>query len=1155
MQYLFVYYVTSTTFNDPKIIAVYESETEFKPGVSYFDKDVLQFKNQEKVTLPFNKIGSTKIQNREIKDKNDFAQTYQNINDNTIIKKIDNVDDNYIILFSIYNSNDSSHVTSYCTKGSIYFKQTEIVSTEEIIQMNNDSDINDTCIKKLYKIVANTPVNIQIVETNKKKQNPNQQAIDKYYLYFNSISPDSLVQTLRTKISNIQIKELLEDIIQYLYIDISIRQDSDIANYSKLYSEIYNFYKSSNNKAVEFGKEYFSYKGLKINKLTEKISNITDAQKKYDNHALFVIHIADFDHFLDYLKNNKSPLQTLANDIYNKNKNRTLKEKTKEQLNNIKAKIESETTSIYTYLKISNFESTNNAKGKIPSSNRFLMQPFGKDMDMIQIGYFSINKPLYAKKTDGTIEKLFEYNDNGQVLKYKTKTETKTYTHDKYIFGPFNNIFKENDSIDFVVSELDGLYNKITSGKPVVLMGYGASGSGKTSTLIYFNKNGQPGILVKLCNKLATDGKYIQLEVKCVEMFEPYYFDESNSHFKKINNTVQTKDPDTFTFNYNNNNFKLNAEQKYKIRHQYRVGESEKTFANQTNLGDVIAYLIDEDRLVKATTNNPNSSRSHVLCFLKLTKKVGDKEEHAYIIICDLAGVENQFKCQDSKELEKFFNIKKDNSEDKFYKGEFDKDGKFDVLYGGNPDTYNTDDKTSITDSFKSQYFDFTVTSIINFYKKNGMFKSLLKDINYEQIETNDDYNIKNLKKKKFKRMQNFVTNIIEMLMIFLFVDDPKNYNLIVSENKSLIDKLSELQTNIIITNNTQYFEKMNNSSNVFEEPLNDKTFLNNNTFLNMIFNNQDKIQKYHENYVNLRHMLLKPDVERETLNQELNKKTNRGGQIKYAMNDTERYVQNYSEIATDLNNAKSVILRIGLLFINKIKECLLYNRVIKSACDHRLTEGNFINTSLQELTSDILKVVDHKNMGNPYFVPRLNLDCMSSYCSSKKSCFELPLIQDQNIKSVILSEIKKGIGKTYADDNAFYADVELCVFCIFNHSRLANNPPPVPYIDINELKQYFYQNYDNKDFQASIYKEKVSNAYNKARLSFILESDLQPLNALSKIQINNEGVTIEIYNQIHVLITKIDNTNAVSAIGTIEFLDRISKSNTINNVCLQSNV
>ena len=47
---------------------------------------------------------------------------------------------------------------------------------------------------------------------------------------------------------------------------------------------------------------------------------------------------------------------------------------------------------------------------------------------------------------------------------------------------------------------------------------------------------------------------------------------------------------------------------------------TEKQFEQYESLAKVIIYLIDTDRHVKATTNNPNSSRSHSLIFVNLNQ-------------------------------------------------------------------------------------------------------------------------------------------------------------------------------------------------------------------------------------------------------------------------------------------------------------------------------------------------------------------------------------------------------------------------------------------------------------------------------------------------------------------------------------------------------
>jgi hypothetical protein len=67
--------------------------------------------------------------------------------------------------------------------------------------------------------------------------------------------------------------------------------------------------------------------------------------------------------------------------------------------------------------------------------------------------------------------------------------------HDFY-FGPFTQVYTADQSALDITNDtyfIEGVENKLRNGKPVCIIGYGASGSGKTSTLVYLSyyKNNQ----------------------------------------------------------------------------------------------------------------------------------------------------------------------------------------------------------------------------------------------------------------------------------------------------------------------------------------------------------------------------------------------------------------------------------------------------------------------------------------------------------------------------------------------------------------------------------------------------------------------------------------------------------------------------------------
>jgi len=144
-------------------------------------------------------------------------------------------------------------------------------------------------------------------------------------------------------------------------------------------------------------------------------------------------------------------------------------------------------------------------------------------------------------------------------------------------------------------------------------------------------------------------------------------------------------------------------------------------------------------------------------------------------------------------------------------------------------------------------------------------------------------------------------------------------------------------------------------------------------------------------------------------------------------------------------------------VLINKIKDCTLYNKIIKQACEHRVTEGTYINDSLHKLSTDIINIISFKNLNTVYYVPSFVDKCLPTYCPSQSTCFSMTTKKSEpQIESTILISIYEYLndGKKYdiiAERDTvikFYNDIEICVFCVFNWSRSANNPPPVPYVD-----------------------------------------------------------------------------------------------------------
>ena len=110
--------------------------------------------------------------------------------------------------------------------------------------------------------------------------------------------------------------------------------------------------------------------------------------------------------------------------------------------------------------------------------------------------------------------------------------------------------------------------------------------------------------------------------------------------------------------------FAMTDDEYKKVVHQYRFNEQE--IQNQTdgesglrNMGEVIVNMVDKDRLVKATPNNPQSSRNHTVVYIQLEAEATgeDEKKKAFLFVGDFAGVENSFACDDIETIKKFANM------------------------------------------------------------------------------------------------------------------------------------------------------------------------------------------------------------------------------------------------------------------------------------------------------------------------------------------------------------------------------------------------------------------------------------------------------------------------------------------------------------------
>jgi len=1105
---IFLFIVVHTLNNNnqitAKIVNVFESlgrkneqntfQNGFKLGRTYGKEDEFDFtlNDTNYITVETEK---TLVQSKIKKQENFEINRNHAFNQYTDFEQLVEIKENQCIFFYEYDVDEVKQGTYY-TKGSIFKYKNGIGSTASIQKLDDYKYDNFELIKEIIlednvfkKIVPNKPVastsrqpsrQPSRVSTTKKLGDGDPDSLtvqlqkkceDVIILYANAILPDVLFQIIEKKGLSIKPNVILKSIINQLYIDISApKVVSEFQLYNELYDEINMYYRDKNQLDSkkynnELKKELTQFESLKINKY---INLMNETRKKMNigttyEDVYFSMHIVDFLDFLDFRKrfekdeNMEKLIIKILDNSFVKNTSKVLPLIS----DDIKLKLEETTQGVYTYLKISNFQE-GNSNFNSPYNQRFNIKLNFFDERSIIMEYSNINFGFYNKNTSVNLTKIKKVRDNRITLKtefdqktqkFKELREIEKIDYDgKYTFGNFNKVFNPRYTVKDIANELSPLVDKVANGKPLFLMGWGASGSGKTSTLISLVKKNEPGILIYLCNALAKLG-YTRVTLECKEFFKPYYEDEKYPVLQDGSLLVKSG-PFNFVYDGNekedSNMFKLAAKVDHKSKHVYRTKEETKVFEANENIGNVVKFLIDDDRLVKATTNNPNSSRSHVLCFLKFAK---DDKKEANIIIGDLAGVENKFDCANPTEISKFFNIKRDGTNERFYKNEITDDGKVDAIYGGNPQELG-EDKSSFQTSLGQSFFVFDPENILKLYKYDNT-----EDSKFGQI--------------KFKSREAAIKLFVNQILFFV----EKDLN---------IDNLNQRVL-------TMDKSKIDNAQIPFD--------INNNVLTSTIRKMIHGSSKTYEN----------APVDKKTFNSVWNKKN------------------------------------VDIL-LNKIKDSILYNKVISNVCEHRVVEGSFINESLNNLSKDIVNIINFKNKDMIYYVPSFQDSCLPAYCPTKKMCFTTDK-NDFDIQSVIMKEIYKYIG---GDKETFYEKIEFCVFCVFNWSRTANNPPPVAYVDINYFKQMIYSG-DQATFNMEEFKKEL-----QARIKHLEQYNFSPggLKVLREINgIVNVKQTIDdkTKENIKEKLSIIDNTNATTSVGTIEFIDKISKLNSISNSCFNN--
>ena len=251
-----------------------------------------------------------------------------------------------------------------------------------------------------------------------------------------------------------------------------------------------------------------------------------------------------------------------------------------------------------------------------------------------------------------------------------------------------------------------------------------------------------------------------------------------------------------------------------------------------------------------------------------------------------------------------------------------------------------------------------------------------------------------------------------------------------------------------------------------------------------------------------------------------------------------------------------------------------------QKVCEQRVDEGIFINSTLRELRRNILEIMIEKTKDCIYYSPPFFSDCLPNYCPTFNNCFAFnsaitPAANVQTPSSLIINwayqQYKQNSGKAQLRVDEFYKSMLICVFCVMDVSLERNNPPVAPYVNISDLKEEWNRtvnrSYEENDpssaadikthadnLQKCIDAIKAKYGTYGPEISKELDSDLNTLKQPDFYKTpftTHMGKIVDDYvKNMNGLIDILDNKNAITAMGTLEYLDSFAKLYTTNSIC-----
>jgi len=784
--------------------------------------------------------------------------------------------------------------------------------------------------------------------------------------------------------------------------------------------------------------------------------------------------------------------------------------------------------------------------------------------------------------------KQISFGDEDEKKKLLNKVTRKEY----YYFGQFDGIYVSEEPKK-IATDLIPLLNKLLDGEDVCVIGYGQSGSGKTSSLIYLNDTKtnikKDGILIELCNKLHSNYKKVEMKMKNI------YLWHNNANITNMNNikindyyhhSVKYKGTETINFYYDNA--------------WYYFDDRSLLPLQRRTLGNIINAMFDL-REVEPTPNNPDSSRSHVIVCLTF---ISTEDKKCNLIICDLAGVENVFNCDDINEIKNF--DEKYSVSKLYHMGPGDITGKNTIKLdkylcdqqegtnGREKNTTNNENQKPLQKSDVKIYNQKLeeIKEIINdqinfkggdppkcdeeikFDTSNCQRKLQYMDTSFNDINKYIEF-IKT-KKKEIKNELNkflidnnvnikFVKYIIEQgdKILLYFKEGKKDGNIDditeSSESQDVFENKFEYEIQSLLTIFNKVINDLDNGTiNKNEEVIAINKLLSNYKIITPIKKNGQvttETKPTNIKNINIQHINI-VNVINNTITYIKNIGNEEGRKLQNAAKKNREKellelqvieVTNFNKKYKLLKGISVLIKSYADLMSSSIKKektdeymklnCEL-DRIIKLQynCILRKNEGYTINASLKKLREDIQKTIRSSLKNNTFYEKNI-----FPYCRN--------INLDDNIYDMFYKkkeDVNGDVGVLYDVIQQFSIvmdNITFMVFTVLNFTNdgIVNNPPNPPYINLNNIIYYTKIKYN---------KEKLFIHLNALKIElskFDFYKDFHELDNLDEIiESGRENITINSLK----IIEYINNNNAATLIGSLESTEILQNTTYNKLVC-----